>query len=219
MKIYDDLTPALQSVLLHFTRGYTRWISLKTKPEKLPALDEKWAEVYGTRLAAYQRQDKKQKCLPTAVAVVAPVIGEPGVVEIILMSTEFASSIGVGPFSKEKWNTKLPEFSKFVIVHEPRERGDYAWTWRIQEREMVSMEKHLTNLVKSHRDQVGSTTRSMVAFYPMFGGVRRQFRRALSSARKLWNALYVKSGGQWPGPDPEALPMMIGFRKAKENKK
>lgn len=214
MKIYDDLTPALQSILLHFTRGYTHWISIKTAQEKLPALDEKWAEVYGTRLAAYQRQDKKQKGLPTAVAVVGPVIGAPGEVQVILMATEFASSIEVGPFRKEKWNTRLPEFSKFVIVHEPRDRGDYAWTWRVQERDMGLMEKHLTSLVKSRRDEVGPTTRHMVAFYPMFGGVRRQFRRSLFSARKLWNALYSESGGQWPGPDPDSLPMMVGFKKA-----
>ena len=37
-------------------------------------------------------------------------------------------------WSREKWLTRLPEFSEFVMVHEPREGAEYAWSWRIQER-------------------------------------------------------------------------------------
>jgi len=212
MKIYDDLTPALKSILLHYTRGYTRWISIKTEASKLKAIDAKWAEAYGTHLAAYQRQDKKQKGLPTAVAVAAPVLGEPDAVEVILMATEFASSIQLGPFTREKWHIRLPEFSKFVIVHEPRERGDYAWTWRIQTIDLGLLENHLTALVKTgDPSKVAREAYHWTRFYPMFGGVRRQLRRALKSGQKLWGSLFKDR--TWPGPDPDQLPAMGGFKK------
>lgn len=211
MKIYDDITPALRTILLHYTRGYTRWISFEVEVEKLAALDSKWAELYGTRLAAYQRQDKKQKGLPTAVAVAAPVLGKPDVTEVILMATEHASSIALGPFSREKWATRFPEFSKFVIIHEVRDRGDSSFTWRIQERDMGMLAKHMTHLIKcSDGRQVAAEAHHWVRFYPMFGGVRRQIRRALISARKLWTA--TMKGSAWPGPDPEKLPAMVGFK-------
>jgi hypothetical protein len=211
MKIYDDITPALSTILMHYTRGYTRWISIMIENDKLAVLDVKWTEAYGTRLAAYQRQDKKQKGLPTAVAVAAPVLGEPAMVEVMLMATEHASTIKVGPFSREKWNTKFPEFSKFVIIHEARDRGDSCFTWRIQERDMGMLEKHMTHLIKcGDGKQVAAESHHWVKFYPMFGGVRRQVRRALHGARKLWTA--TTSGSTWPGPDPDKLPMMVGFR-------
>ena len=178
-------------------------------------LDAKWTEVYGTRLAAYQRQDKKQKGLPTAVAVAAPVLGKPDVKEVILMATEFASTIKVGPFSREKWSTRFPEFSKFVIVHEARDRGDSSFTWRIQERDMGMLDKHMAHLIKcGDGRQVAAEAHHWVKFYPMFGGVRRQIRRALNGARKLWAANFKDSA--WPGPDPEKLPAMVGFKSTEK---
>ena len=217
MKVYDDLTPALKTVLLHYTNGYTRWVSIKTTPEKLSSLDAKWAEAYGTHLAAYQRQDKKQKGLPTGVAVAAPVLGEPDTVEVILMATEFASSIQLGPFTREKWHSRLPEFSKFVIVHEPRDRGDYAWTWRIQTIELGQLEKHLTSLVKTGDPvKVAYEAHHWTHLYPMFGGVRRQLRRALKSGHRLWTHNFETR--PWPGPDPDNLPAMVGFKKDSSRK-
>ena len=210
MKVYDDITPALQAVLMNYGRGYTRWISLNIKREKLAALDEKWAEQYGTRLAPYQRQDKKQKGLPTAVAIALPVLQDPEKLEVILMATAFASTIQLGPFSREKWRVHFPEVSKFVMIREQRERGDSALTWRIQERDLGLIANHLTTLVKAEPENVGAVTRQIVALHPMYGGVRRQVRTMLNSCRKLWHACHKDRG--WPGPDPEHLPMMIGFR-------
>ena len=216
MKRHEHLIDALQSILLNYQRGYTCWFSLVVEPEKLPALSEKWAEKYGTKLAAYQRQDKKQKGLPTAVAIAGPVIAS-GKVEVIIMATEFATTIGVGPFSREKWSTRLPVFSKFNVVHETRERGDSSYTWRINEQDMNMMEKHLLGLLKEGDSAaVSSETHQWTKFYQMFGGVRRQMRSALKRGQKLWNAAH--SPRPWSGPDPEKLPMMVGFKASKSSK-
>jgi hypothetical protein len=43
----------------------------------------------------------------------------------------------------------------------------------------------------------------------MFGGVRRQVRRMLRGSAKLW---VQTAKSPWPGPDPEHLPAMVGFR-------
>jgi hypothetical protein len=210
MKVFDDITPGLQAVLMAYSRGYTHWIAIKIRREKLTALDEKWAEHYGTRLAAYQRQDRKQKGLATAVAIAMPVLQNPDQVEVILMATQYASTQKLGPFTREKWLTRFPEASKFVMIREQRQRGDSALTWRIQEKDLGQMAKHLITLVKSEPESVGSTARQIVALHPMYGGVRRQLRTMLNSSRKLWQACHQEQ--LWPGPDPEHLPMMIGFR-------
>jgi len=69
-----------------------------------------------------------------------------------------------------------------------------------------------------------------VALYPAFSGVRQQLRREIGGLKKLFEAQDKKrkekdadgKPGQprsWPGPDPEALPVMIGFRAQNEGAK
>ena len=73
------------------------------------------------------------------------------------------------------------------------------------------MQQHLVALVKvGDVGQVRHETMHWVRFYPLYGGVRRQIRRMYRGAAKLWAATRKSD---WPGPDPERLPAMIGFRK------
>jgi hypothetical protein len=135
----------------------------------------------------------------------------PYEVECILLASMSALDAKDGPFSREKWHTSPPEVSDFVMIKEPRERRDYAWTWRIQNRQLGLLETHLTALVKSgDAKSISETTRHWVRFYPLFGGVRRQIRRMLNSGQKLWQAC---QGSTWPGQNSECLPAMVGFRK------
>lgn len=211
MRHHDHITSALQSILLNYAKGYTRWVSFAIDVKKVEGIGEKWAETLGTRLPAWKRQDRKQKQLANAVALSAPILSTPNKRQIILMATEHVIGMPENtPWRRERWLTRLPEFSDFVMVREARERGDLVWTWRLQDRILGGLESHLTSLVKAGdasavRQESGHWTR----IYPMFGGVRRQLRRTLNSARKLWTAT-VRS--PWPGAVPEALPMMIGFR-------
>lgn len=212
MKIYDDLTPALRAILFHFIKGYTVWTSFTVEAEKVDAIAEKWAETYGTRLPGWKRQDRKEKMQATAVAVAAPVIGRTELRQVILMATNFALTMPENsPWRKEKWLTRLPEFSDFVMVHEPREGAGYAWSWRIKEQVLSGLQNHLTTLVKlGDGDQVRHETQHWIRFYPLFGGVRRQIRRMYRGAAKLWMATRKSP---WPGFDPERLPVMSGFKK------
>lgn len=213
MRRYDDITPALQAVLLHFTRGYTLWVSFLVDLDKVDGIAAKWSENLGTTLPAWKRQDRKEKQLANAVALSAPVLGMPYKRQLILMVTEHALKMPESTaWRREKWLSRLPEFSEFVMVHEARERGDSAWTWRLQERVAGGLEKHLTTLVKTgDASAVGRETKHWAKLYPMYGGIRRQLRRILNGGRKLWMAT-AKS--PWPGNDPDTLPMMIGFRKS-----
>ena len=128
------------------------------------------------------------------------------------MATEHALTMPkASDWAREKWLTRLPEFSDFVVVHEPRDGVAYAWSWRIQERVMDGLQRHLTTLVKmGDVGQVRHETTHWVRFYPLYGGVRRQIRRMYRGAAKLWVATRKSD---WPGPDPERLPVMIGFKK------
>lgn len=215
MKIYDNLTPALQAILLQWTKGYTCWTSTDALPRlKAEAVLGKWAEVYGTNLAAWKRQDRKQKGLPNAFAAAVPVVGIPDRYELFLMATEPAlTAPDLSPFSREKWKTRCPELADYVIVHEPRERGDYAWTWRLQDKVVAGIENRMRSLIERvDAVQLRAETTQWVKFYALFGGVRRQLRRALRSGWKLWTR---KNKTAWPGPDPEKLPAMVGFRSEK----
>ena len=210
MYIYDNLTPALRDILLNFTRGYALWVSFEVDACKVEGIREKWIESCGTNLPAWKRQDRKQKGLPNAWAAAAPVLGYPNRRQVILMASDEVSSFPESQLGREKWNSRPPEFSDFVMVREARERGDYAWTWRIQDRVLGLLEKHLVSLVKAgDRSAVAIETRQMAELYPMFGGVRRQLARMLKSSGKLWAATQPSP---WPGLSADKLPMMVGFR-------
>jgi len=214
MHIYDDITPALWAILMQWIRGYQCWISFKVPLDKADAIGRKWADDFGTRLPAWKRQDRKAKGFANAVAFAAPVIGTPGLVEVILMATADAMAMpAASPWARERWKTSCVVFSEFVVVHAPRDRGDYRWTWRLQERTAGGLQKHFTYLVNV-RDTASlrKHTEHAVRFYPAFGGVRQQLRRMLNSARKLWVA---GKCGPWPGPDPDKLPAINEFGSSK----
>lgn len=212
LKIYDDITPALSAILRAWsTRTSCCWISFKIPRTKLHAIREKWLEEYGTGLSAEKRRYRRSKGLPCAWACALPVIGMEHQVECILLATEEALLAKSGPFSRERWKTKPPEVSDFVILRDKRHRGDSVWTWRIQNQQFGLIRCHLIDFIKkSDIAAVAMISNHIVRFYPMFGGIRRQIRRLLKEASKLWVSI-TKSG--FPGPNPELLPMMIGFKK------
>jgi hypothetical protein len=214
MKIYEDITPALQAILRSVSTGNTCcWVSFQTHQDKLELIKEKWLESYGTGLSSEKRRYRKSHGLPTAQGLALPVLGYPHKIECVLLASTEALLITDGPFAREKWNKTAPEVSDFVMIKEPRERRDYAWTWRIQNRVYGLLEQHLTALIKmGDAAAVRKETDHWIRLYPLFGGVRRQLRRLLNGGRKLWAATQKSA---WPGHDPDALPAMIGFRAAK----
>ena len=208
MRIYENITPALTEILRSYRNGYTHWVSFVIDKEKVPAIGEKWSESYGTLLPAWKRNDRKHKNLPLAVAYSGPVLSRPGMLEVILMAwlPENAPVLW-----RENWRHDLPVFSEFIMVKEPNSTKKYVWTWKLQDQVLGGIEKHLIKLVKlGDSSAVRHEAEHMVALYPMFSGIRRQLRRLFRGCAKLWLAT-MKS--PWPGPDPERLPAMVGFRK------
>lgn len=212
MKRFEHLTPALQTILINWSRrNYTWWTSFRLKAERVDSKGMELADIYGTRLPAWKRQDRKQAGHPTCVAVCAPVLGSPGMREIILMATAQVQTAPPGSvWKREDWTDRRVVFGSFVMLEEPRHYDDYAWTWRLQERIYEGVAQYLTSLVKAgHASAIRNETQGWIRHYPMFGGVRRQLQRLLNSARKLWAACHHS---EWPGLDPDQLPAMIGFR-------
>lgn len=218
MKNYDDVTLGLQGILRSWSTGDSAcWVSFVTSIDKIESVDEKFTEAYGIRLSAEKRRWRKSNGLPTAWACSLPVLADPYKRQVVLLASKEALTVKEGPFAREKWITRFPEVSDFVIVKEPRDRGDSSWTWRIQARQAGLAEKHLIALVKGgNARKVGDYANYLVRFYPMFGGVRRQLRRMLIGSRKLWDA--TRKGQDWPGPDPDHLPMMVGYKKETDAK-
>ncbi|MGA0608713.1 hypothetical protein [Caldimonas sp. KR1-144] len=212
MKLYQQHIPALQAIALHYRRGYCLTIGFTTDEEKLERKAIEWAEAFGTRLPAWRRQDRKQRGLPNAVAVAGGVLGYPGRREVILMATaEALSAPAISPWAKEKWTDRYPTFGPYILSREPRPGREPVWTWRLQESVYQGISRYLISLVKQgNAGAVRLETESWLGAYALFGGVRRQLRRSLMAARKLWNACHQSA---WPGVDPDALPMLIGFRK------
>lgn len=209
MKIYENITPALNAILRSHGNGYTNWISFSVDQNKVLPIREKWAEAYGTLLPAWKRNDRKGKALPLAVAYAAPVLSLPGQREVILLS--WLPDSVPSAWQKENWRRDLPVFSDFVMVKEPNATGRYVWTWKLQDHAFGGIQKHLIALVKAgDAAAVKHATEHAVRLYPMFSGVRRQIRRMFLGSVKLWCATQKSP---WPGPAPENLPAMIGFKK------
>lgn len=211
MRNYDDMTQAMNYVLRLWSKGDAAcWVGFEYPVNRLDVLSEKWAESYGTRLSPERRRWRRVKGLPIAKAVSMPVLGEQGA-WAMLLGGEGANIFPEGPWGREKWLTRPPEIADlYVMVKEPRNRGDYAWTWKLQDRQIGLMSAHLTELVKSgDASAVRHYTNRVIGLHPMFGGVRRNIRRLFTSAKKLWTATWKTP---WPGPDPDKLPAMVGFR-------
>jgi len=240
MKEYDDLTDVLRAVQRQWQADYTHWVSFVVDVYKLQPIVERWRVDLGIDLPAWKRQDRKHRGLANAVAMAGPVIGAPHLRQVMLMATPAVANMPAGtPWHRQQWKTSLPTFSEYIMVHEPRLRGDYAWTWRLQQQFEVGLQRHFTALVhKGDASQIKYHTEHAVRFHPLFGGVRRQLIRLIKSACKLWDAKYnprpkskpgpgssantqaaedqrKPKGRPWPGQDPDTLPAMIGFKAAK----
>jgi hypothetical protein len=213
MRIYDNLTPALEYILMNWPRGYQCWISPGALPRETAEriLINKWPAAYETGLPPWKRQRRKQRRIPNALAIAAPVVGMPGHLQLILLATKDAlNAPPESPFSKERWNTRCPSLSDYEMVHAPRNTGRYGWTWRLNEPTTKGIKHRMTALISAgEASTLRHETTSWVRFYCMFGGVRRQLRALLLSGRKHWSRKYNSA---WPGFDPDSLPVMIGFR-------
>lgn len=207
-----NTTAALWQVMQHFQRGYTVSIAFVTEFEKVPGKALQWERDFGTRLLSYQKQDRKQRGLPTAVALSTQVHGNPSKRELILMATPLALSAHPdSPWAKQQWAEHLPRCGVYVMVCSPRPLGGYSWTWNLQASVFARLSARLTQLVKSRNaGAVRSETESWVLIFSMYRGVRAQLIRAIRSAQKLWQACHRTS---WPGIDPEALPFITEFRR------
>lgn len=215
MKEVPTTIAALNRVLLCYQRGYTLWIRFQTDIEKVEAKANQWKGQFDTALLSYERQDKKERGIPTAVATSSRVLGNPYARELILMATPLALRMPqTSVWATQKWISRPPESGPFVMVHSPRDRGDYAWTWKLQEVELNRLSKRLTSLVKT-RDAlaVNVETEAWVKIFPMFRGVRSQFKRLLWSGEKLWTAC---NSSPWPGVPHDSLPIINRFHKERE---
>lgn len=216
MRKKEISTVALQLVLRDYMLGYTHWVGFRADVEKVPVKASQWEMEFGTSLLPYQKQRRKRDGLPTAVATCMPSVGFPNHRQIILMATPLLQQAHpASPWHKQQWRQSPPEFWPYIMVREPRIRGDYAWTWRIQDSEFLKISARLTAIIKSgNAATVRTETEVWLRVFSMQGGVRRQFRKMLSSGRKLWVASHKST---WPGVDPDELPAIVQFRKESDS--
>jgi len=212
MRAYDDLTTALQAMLKDWSQGYQCWIEpFVIERHKLPALNDKWHENYGIRLPAHTRRYRHSKGLPTAVAYAAPVPGLQTKVRVTMLA-RLPSIPKDSPWAREKWRQDPLVFDDYIITRERDATRTLRWTWKLQDRAFGIWEQDMLRLAKlGDGAEVARTTWQAVRYWPLFGGVRRQLRRALRGAAKLWRAMHKDR--PWPGPDPEKLPSVGGYRK------
>lgn len=214
MKHYEHLTEALQSCLMMSTRGYVQGVTFEVDASKLDSIATKFADAYGTGLPAWKRHDRRSRGLPNAWSCSMPVPGNPARRRIVLLATDFARDVldPRSPWLREKWQPlDRLEIGDFVIKRDQRQRGDFALTVRLSPRCQGGLEKYWRALAaQGHFDQLAHDATRAVRFYPMFGGVRRQLRRLIRGYAKLYEK---KTGKPWPGPNPDRLPAMVGYRR------
>lgn len=206
MRVYDDLTKAMWGALFNYLRGYTHTVVFQASIEKLPVLDEKFAENLGTRLPGWKRHQKKNAGLPNALALSIPVPSRPGLCNVVLMlsgSDKLAHLDPASPFRREKWRPGL-SLGDFYISIDQRNRGDMATTWRLTSECYNGLDKYWRTLAQQKNfDGLSHDIERAVGYYPMFGGVRRQLRRLIRGYSKL-----AARHGVDLSIDPENLPVM-----------
>lgn len=212
-----DVTDALRTVLLHYSRGYEWSVTWDFPTEKLEALDEKLTDDYGVRLPPYERQRRRRGGLPCALVVYSRVYGKNGQGRVFLLSQPFEKRLlhKNSPFMREKWREMPPEYGDlFKIAQEPSaaKGGKMAWTWQLQPKKRSILQNELLKVVKSGDVETVRMMGNSMEKLPMFGGIRRQIRRILRESQKLWIATKPQP---WPGPDPENLPKAGGFKRSK----
>lgn len=216
-----DVTNAMQSILLHHTRGYHLWVGFTTSADKIPGLDEKWSMELGTHEPAWRRHDRKSKGIPNATAIAGRVFSQPSSAEVVLLATENARLVEphspYHAFLRQQWRDDLPRFSHFEMVHQPTEaQGKLVWTWRIRKPELGQIEKRLITLCDMRDiESLRRETHSLVRNFPMYNGIRSQTRRLLRHVERKCTACKIS----YPGPDPENLPMMIRFPGTRQQQK
>jgi len=213
MKIYNDLTSGLQSILLQATRGYSHCVSFEIERAKLPALTAKWIDNYGVNLPAWKRFERKSNGLPNAWAAILPVPGAPHQARVVLLRTDadLSKLPPESPWHRENWASRI-EVGDYVVSTDQRDRRDFTTTIKLTPRCISGLEAHWRSLANVCLNQLVHEISHAVRFYPLFGGVRRQLRRQIRGYAKLWAKRMP--GRPWPGPDPESLPTMHGFRAA-----
>lgn len=220
MKNYEHLTEALQAALMMATRGYVQGVSFEVEASKLDTISAKFADTYGVNLPAWKRHDRRSKGLPNAWACSMPVAGNPAKRLVVLLATDFDEGKldAASPWLREKWKPlDRLEIGDIVIKRDQRERGDSALTVRLSPRCQGGLEKYWRALAaQGHFDQIAYEAGRAVRFYPLFGGLRRQLRRMIRGYAKLYEK---KLGKQWPGPNPENLPAMVGFSQCADRRK
>jgi len=213
---FEHLTDGMRKILLSWARGYTAWVGIYAMPDKVPGILERWSEEFGTRLPAAHRYYRRKKGLPTAVAYDLPT-PRSDKRTLVLLATADAPTFGrnhPGPWGREKWRTDPVQIADYVISRDQRPDRSFVWTWKMTPRAIGIEEKYLLALVKGGATPatIAAHAKHLVAYHPMFGGVRRQLRRMLKSAAKLYKA--TRKGAPWPGPDPDGLPYIGSFEKA-----
>jgi hypothetical protein len=218
MKIYEDLTSALHSILRDWSLGYTNWVEPFLIPDdKVNGLIQKWTDAYGTLLPAHTRRYRLSKGLPVALAYAFPFPMMPGKLCVVLLC-RFPEKMNLdprSPFLSEKWNKSLLKIGDYILSHEEGTDKKIRWTWKLQDRPFGIWQQHMTALVREgNADKVRAEAQHAVAYWPMFGGVRRQLRRSFMSNAKLWKAMHKTD---WVGPDANSLPIM-SFKPRKKKK-
>lgn len=211
MKTYDDLTTGLQAVLMQATRGYSWCVTFEIERSKVTALTEKWIDHYGVNLPPWKRFERKRIGLPNAWAGVIPVPGAGHRARVVLLRTDadLSKLPPESPWHREQWRDRV-EVGDFLIARDQRDRRDYTTTIKLSPRCLHGLEGHWRAVANESLEQLANEADRAVRFYPLFGGVRRQLRRLIRGYVKLWAKR--RPDRPWPGPDPEALPTMQGFR-------
>lgn len=211
MKTYDDLTAGLQAVLMQATRGYSRCVSFEIERNKLPSLTEKWIDNYGVNLPSWKRFERKRIGLPNAWAGVIPVPGAKHRARVVLLRTDadLSKLPTESPWRREQWSDRI-EVGDYIVAKDQRDRRDYTTTIKLSQQCFHGLEGHWRAVANQSLDQLASEVAHTVRYHPLFGGVRRQLRRLIRGYVKLWAKR--RPDRPWPGPDPEALPTMQGFR-------
>ena len=214
-RIYATQSGLMQRCPKMVADGYRWWTGGTIESAKLPALVEKFAGKYAIAATADQRARRRRDGLANARLLAATI--DQATVRWLLRVSDGEGAVREQEALQDTLNPREAlRWGDYEMKRTTRPRefgGGSRFTWWIDKQVESEIDRRASGLAQGGRaDALGLHLKTCI-HRPLFSGVRTQIRKVISRARAVWRHHHPERS--WPGPDPDKLPWLGSFRKAK----
>lgn len=216
-QLCESQTEAQRLIAKH-VNAYPLWTTGEISASRWVSLIEKFAGRYETDISPSARQWRKKRGQCCAHLMGAPV-HDGRVRWVLLVTADGAGEVKTLERLQDARSERLA-WGDYVLIRSTRSNavgGGTHWSWFLTPAAERREANYLTRLAQvagcgRQPHQLSSFTKTLLQ-RPLHAGVRQQVAKMLRRAQKVWAK--HSQGLAWPGPDPNDLPHLGAYRKAR----